>query len=93
MGAVGDKRFDALKTDPRFARFPHKRSRVTIDDRFKGALKVSESTTIVTELLAPSGAARLALWFTCPESSGGMAAVCPKRYASRSQQAQCRTSR
>jgi hypothetical protein len=40
MGAVGDKRFDALKTDPRFARFPHKRSRVTIDDRFKGALEV-----------------------------------------------------
>jgi hypothetical protein len=41
MAASGDKRFAALQTDPRFARFSHQRNRVTIDDRFKGARRHS----------------------------------------------------
>lgn len=38
----GDERFAAVGYDPRFQRFPKAKSKIKVDDRFKGAYAVVE---------------------------------------------------
>lgn len=35
-GTAADPRFSAVQYDPRFQRFPKNKSKVQVDDRFKG---------------------------------------------------------
>jgi hypothetical protein len=39
-GTAADPRFAAVQYDPRFQRFPKNKSKVQVDDRFKGKLSV-----------------------------------------------------